>query len=63
MFLLFLFLVRRWRASSVAYQFVLTPFVGVALAAALAGEPITPVFAVGATLVVAGVYVGALANR
>jgi drug/metabolite transporter (DMT)-like permease len=62
-FLLFLFLVKRWRASSVSYQFVLAPFVGVALAAALAGEAVTPVFVVGAALVLAGVYVGALANQ
>lgn len=62
-FLLFLFLVKRWRASSVSYQFVLAPFVAVALASLLAGEPVTPVFAVGAVLVLAGVYIGALASR
>lgn len=59
-FLLFLFLVRRWQASSVAYQFVLAPLVAVVLAAILAGEPITPAFAVGAGLVILGVIVGAL---
>jgi drug/metabolite transporter (DMT)-like permease len=61
-FMLLLFLLRRWQASSVSYQFVLTPFVGAALAAALAGEPVTPVFVGGAALVVAGVYFGALAR-
>jgi drug/metabolite transporter (DMT)-like permease len=59
-FLLFLFLVRRWQPSSVAYQFVLAPLVAVVLAAVLAGEPITPAFAVGAGLVILGVVVGAL---
>jgi drug/metabolite transporter (DMT)-like permease len=54
-FMLLLFLLRRWQASSVAYQFVLTPFVGAALAAALAGEPVTAVFAAGAAVVVGGV--------
>lgn len=63
MFLLFLFLVKRWRASSVSYQFVLAPFVAVSLGSVLAGEPVTPAFAVGAGLVPAGVYVGALASR
>jgi drug/metabolite transporter (DMT)-like permease len=60
-FLLFLFLSRRWRASSVSYQFVLAPFAGVALGALLAGEPVTPVLVVGGALVLVGVYVGALA--
>jgi drug/metabolite transporter (DMT)-like permease len=62
-FLLFLYLTRRWNASTVSYQFVLTPFVGVALGALLAGEPITPLLAAGGALVLFGVYVGALAGR
>ncbi len=59
-FLLFLFTVKRWRASSVSYQFVLAPFVAVSLESALAEEAITPIFAVGAVLVLAGVVFGAL---
>lgn len=62
-FMLFLYMTKHWQASSVSYQFVLTPFVGVALGAALLGEPVTPVLVAGGALVLVGVYVGALANR
>jgi drug/metabolite transporter (DMT)-like permease len=62
-FLLFLYLTKHWQATSVSYQFVLTPFVGVALGAMLAGEPITAALVAGGALVLAGVYVGALADR
>jgi drug/metabolite transporter (DMT)-like permease len=62
-FLLFLYLTRHWRASSVSYQFLFTPFVGVTLGAILLGEPLTPLLVVGGALVLAGVYVGALAKR
>ena len=60
-FLLFLFILQRWQASAVAYLFVLAPFVSMALAAWLLREEVTPVTAVGAVLVLGGVYVGALA--
>jgi O-acetylserine/cysteine efflux transporter len=60
-FLLFLFVLRRWQASAVAYLFVLAPFVSVALAAALLGEGVTPLSAVGAALVLGGIYVATLA--
>jgi drug/metabolite transporter (DMT)-like permease len=59
-FLLFLFVIKRWQASSVAYEFVLAPFVATAMGAWLLDERIRPVAAVGAALVLAGVYVGAL---
>jgi drug/metabolite transporter (DMT)-like permease len=62
-FLLFLYLTKHWKASSVSYQFLFTPFVGVTLGAILLGEPLTPLLVVGGTLVLAGVYVGALAKR
>jgi drug/metabolite transporter (DMT)-like permease len=62
-FLLFLYLTNHWQASSVSYQFVLTPFVGVALGAILAGEPVTPALVAGGALVLAGVYFGALTDR
>jgi drug/metabolite transporter (DMT)-like permease len=60
-FLLFLFVLGRWQASAVSYFFVLAPFVAVALAAWLLGEGVRLATAVGAVLVLAGVYVGALA--
>jgi O-acetylserine/cysteine efflux transporter len=60
-FLLFLFVLQRWQASAVAYVFVLSPFVSVGLAAGFLGEEPTPLSAVGAVLVLSGVYVAALA--
>jgi drug/metabolite transporter (DMT)-like permease len=60
-FLLFLFLLKCWPASAVSYLFVLAPFVAVALAVWLLDEGVTLVTAVGALLVLGGVYVGALA--
>lgn len=59
-FLLFLFVLKRWQASSVAYEFVLAPFVASALGAWLLEETVSGLAAVGAALVLAGVYVGAL---
>jgi len=62
-FLLFLFLLGRLPASTVANEFVLAPFVGITLGAAMLGERLTPIFAAGAALTLAGVYLGALAQR
>ncbi len=62
MFYLFLFVVRRWTASATSYQFVLLPFVTVVVGAWLAGETVTPGFALGGALVLAGVWVGAVAQ-
>jgi drug/metabolite transporter (DMT)-like permease len=59
-FALFVFVVRRWTASATSYQFVLYPFVAVAISAAIANETVTAVFLLGGALVLAGVYVGAL---
>jgi drug/metabolite transporter (DMT)-like permease len=56
-----LFVLKRWQASAVAYLFVLAPFVAGALGAWLLGEPVSPLVALGTVLVLAGVYVGALA--
>jgi len=59
-FLILIAVLGRWRASAVAYHFVLAPFAAIALQAALLGEAVTPVFAVGGVLVLIGVWVGAL---
>jgi O-acetylserine/cysteine efflux transporter len=59
---LFLFVLKRWKASAVAYEFVLAPVVAVVLGSWLTAETVTPVFIAGAALVLAGVYVGALAG-
>jgi len=60
-FLLFLFVLKRWQASAVAYLFVLAPLVAEALAAWLLGEGMTVLSAVGTVLVLGGVYVAAVA--
>ncbi len=60
-FLLFLFVVRRWTASGTSYAFVLAPFVTVAVGVWLAHETVTWTFLFGGALVLLGVYIGALA--
>ncbi len=60
MFYLFVFVVRRWTASATSYQFVLLPFVTVVVSAWLAGERVTPGFALGSVLVLTGVWIGAV---
>jgi drug/metabolite transporter (DMT)-like permease len=60
LFVLVLLVVRRWTASATAYMFVLFPVATMALEALLLGEPITLQAAIGAVLVMAGVWFGAL---
>jgi drug/metabolite transporter (DMT)-like permease len=62
-FLLFLTLVRAWKATTVAYQFVLAPIVSISLAAVLLDEPMAALVLAGAAVVVAGVWIGALSGR
>ena len=62
-FALFVFVVRRWTASATSYQFVLYPFVAIAVGAVLANESVTAAFLLGGALVLAGVYVGAFTGR
>lgn len=57
---LLLYLLHRWPASRVAYQFVLAPIVAIGLAALLLGEPIEPAVVAGTALVIVGVWLGAL---
>lgn len=59
-FLLYLFVLRRWVASRAAYSFVLIPIVTVVLSAWLDDEPLGFGLLVGGALVLLGVYVGAL---
>lgn len=61
-FLLFLYLLRRLPATIVSYQFVLAPIVSITLGVLLLGEPIGPGIVIGAALVAAAVYVGALTS-
>jgi len=62
-FLVLLYLLHRWSATAVSYQFVLAPIVSITLAATLLGESVGPGVVLGAILVVIGVYVGAIARR
>lgn len=58
----FVFVVRHWTASATAYATVLFTVVTVTLGAILARELVSPAFLVGAALVMAGTYVGALSR-
>ena len=59
-FAILLYLLHRWPASRVAYQFVLAPIVAIGLAALLLQEQIEAVVVAGTALVIVGVWVGAL---
>lgn len=60
-FILFLYVLKRWTASATSYMFVLLPFVTVAASARLTGERVSLAFLIGGALVLAGVYIGAIA--
>ena len=60
LFVLYLFVLKRWTASRASYAFVLFPVVALSLGAWLEREPVTPSLALGAVVVLAGVYIGAL---
>lgn len=62
-FVLYLYVPKRWTASATAYSFVLFPFVTVAAAAWLAGEGVLSVFLWAGVLVLEGVYVGAITSQ
>ncbi|GAP12569.1 permease of the drug/metabolite transporter (DMT) superfamily [Longilinea arvoryzae] len=59
-FILTVYVLNRWPASTVSYSFVIFPFIGIAASAWLDHEKFTPWVFVGAVLVVAGVYFGSL---
>ncbi|MFC8507579.1 DMT family transporter [Streptomyces sp. NPDC057411] len=62
-FVLYLFVLHRWDASRAAYVFVVVPVVTIVLSAWLDAEPLTASLLLGAPLILAGVYVGALWRR
>ena len=62
LFVLVLLVVRRWTASASSYMFVLFPVVTLALAAWLVDEAVTLPAVIGAALVMAGVWFGALSS-
>jgi drug/metabolite transporter (DMT)-like permease len=59
---LFALLLGRWTVSAVSYSLLLQPLPAIVYAAWLTNEPITPALLVGGTVVVVGVYIGALAR-
>jgi drug/metabolite transporter (DMT)-like permease len=62
-FMFYLEVLNGWSASGASYGFVAIPMVTVIVAALLSHEPITVNFIAGTTLVLAGVFVGALMPR
>jgi drug/metabolite transporter (DMT)-like permease len=60
---LYLFVLGHWPASRVAYVFVISPFLTVALSAWLDDEPVGAGLVLGGLVTLAGVYVGALRPR
>lgn len=60
-FWLFIFVVGRWTASAVSFQFLLIPLATIPFSAVLTGEVITPLMLVGGAVVLIGVYIGAFA--
>lgn len=62
LFLLYLFVLGRWTASATSYVLLLAPLATVVLEWAIMGEAPSPMLVVGGALVIAGVYVGAIAG-
>lgn len=59
---LVLFTIRRWTASGVSYQLVLSPIVAILLSGWLLGEALDRGMVMGGALVFIGVYLGALSS-
>jgi drug/metabolite transporter (DMT)-like permease len=59
-FVLMVWVLSRWSATSTSYVAVLTPLVTISFALPLANEKPSIAFLIGAVIVLAGVYVGAL---
>ena len=62
LFMLVIYVIQRWTATGASYQFVLFPIVSVIGGAVLLNEEVTVSLLLGAPLVLAGVYVGALSG-
>jgi drug/metabolite transporter (DMT)-like permease len=62
LFVLFVFVIKRWTASATVYALTLMPVVAIALGALLADEPVTFELVAGGALVMTAVYVGALSG-
>jgi drug/metabolite transporter (DMT)-like permease len=62
-FLLYLFVLARWTASASSYIMLLAPLAAAAVGYLLLGEAVNPTLVAGGALVLAGVYVGAIAGK
>lgn len=60
-FWLFVFVVGRWTASAVSFEFLLIPMTTIPFSALLTDEVITPIMLLGGAIILAGVYLGVLA--
>lgn len=60
LFLLFFYILKIWPASTVAYVFVLFPFVSLTASVRLSNEVLSPLLVVGAVLVLTGALIGIL---
>lgn len=63
LFALFLYVVARWTASATVYALTLMPVIAVTLGVLFAEEELTIELILGAALVMAAVYIGALSRR
>jgi drug/metabolite transporter (DMT)-like permease len=61
-FTMTLFILKRWSASTLSYQFVMVPFVTLTASALIAHEALSPILLIGAALVVIGVFFGVLSS-
>ena len=55
---LYIFLLQRWKASTVAYEFLLIPLVNAVYAMVFADEVLSPTVIAGGIVILAGVYFG-----
>lgn len=63
MFYLFIWILSRWSASATSYVIMLFPIVATSAGSLLGGEKITLTFILGGTLVLIGVWIGALMKK
>ena len=61
-FILYLYILKRWTASAISYSFVLLPFVTLIASAWLTHERLSPVLLAGAALVLVGVFLGGISS-
>lgn len=62
LFVLFVFVIKRWTASATVYALTLMPVVAISVGALVRDEPVTVELVAGGVLVMTAVYVGALSG-